>query len=247
MLFSPPPPAGGLHGPASQWPGCRSLLRLAALDGAGIAGGPPGIGVTDEQWDLMQGVNVMQHVYVNRCVVPRMIARGGGSIVITASAAGLLTQVGSFTYAVTKAAAVACAEWLSVTHGADGIAVNCLCPQAVATNLGATSAKMRGDAPPAVEITNPDTPGVAGGDGVLTAEETAEEVLRCMADGEFLVLPHKEVRTYMERKATDTDRWITGMRRLNNAFGAQNAFYSRAILMCRCETINLPRQARDKR
>ena len=88
---------------------------------------------------------------------------------------------------------------------------------------------------------------VAGGDGVLTAEETAEELLRCMADGEFLVLPHKEVRTYMERKATDTDRWITGMRRLNNAFGAENAFYSRAILMCKCETINLPRQAQDKR
>lgn len=111
---------------------------------AGIAGGPPGIGVTDEQWNLMQGVNVMQHVYMGRCVIPRMIARGGGSIVITASAAGLLTQVGSFTYAVTKAAAVACAEWLSVTHGADGIAVSCLCPQAVATNLGKTSAKLLG-------------------------------------------------------------------------------------------------------
>jgi NAD(P)-dependent dehydrogenase (short-subunit alcohol dehydrogenase family) len=250
---------------------------------AGIAGGPPGIAVTDEQWDLMQGVNVMQHIYMSRCVVPRMIARGGGSIVITASAAGLLTQVGSLTYSVTKAAAVSCAEWLSITHGADGIAVSCLCPQGVATNLGATSARMRGqtrqlflqksfhdhldvsqshtilkrkltyaqcmqynvlgDAPPAVELTDPDQPGVAAGDGVLTAEETAQEVLRCIADGcahtlqcaldlsapdryvpcctcrEFLVLPHREVRTYMERKAKDTDRWINGMRRLNNAFG----------------------------
>lgn len=168
----------------------------------------------------------MQHVYVNRHLVPRMIARGGGNIVITASAAGLLTQVGSFPYAVTKAAAVACAEWLSVTHGADGIAVNCLCPQAVATNLGVTSAKVMGMeqtlANPSAEKdgdVDDASAGVAGGDGVLTAKETAEEVLRCIAEGIFLVLPHKEVRTYMERKAQDTDRWVTGMRRLNNAFG----------------------------
>ncbi len=97
-----------------------------------------GVEVPDPAWSRIWAINVQSHVYVARAVLPGMLARGEGYLVITASAAGLLTQLGSAPYAVTKHAAVALAEWLAITHGDQGIGVSCLCPQAVTTNLGAT-------------------------------------------------------------------------------------------------------------
>ena len=183
-----------------------------------------GIEVPDEAWSRIWAINVQSHVYVARAVLPGMLARGGGYLMVTASAAGLLTQLGSAPYAVTKHAAVALAEWLSITYGDRGIRVSCLCPQAVSTNLGATSMmQVGGLVPPA-----PDTgaiPSATGNgsvsrqasvDGVLTAEQVAASVLAAVADDRFLILPHPEVATYERRRATDRDRWLSGMRRLHS-------------------------------
>lgn len=194
---------------------------------AGI-GDPGGVSASNDRWASIMGVNLYQHVYWARHLVPKMIARGGGYIVVTSSAAGLLTQVGSLSYAVTKAAAISVAEWVAITHGDDGIGVSCLCPQAVDTNLFKTSAAYSKGTSVKSSAKDAGSPGgVAGGDGILSAQEVAAETLRCVREGEFLVLPHKEVLQYSVRKAQDRSRWIKGMRRLNKVFGQEAAAEAR--------------------
>jgi len=152
---------------------------------------------SDADWNLNWSVHVMSHVYAARAVAKKMAARGSGYIVNTASAAGLLTSLPSASYAVTKHAAVAFAEWLAINYGDKGVRVSVLCPQAVRTPLIAG----RGG-------------GAASVDGVIEPEQLAESVLRAMEKEEFLILPHPEVLSYMRRKTNDYDRWLAGMRRL---------------------------------
>ncbi|HJQ26064.1 MAG TPA: SDR family oxidoreductase [Blastocatellia bacterium] len=164
---------------------------------AGIAldGGPE---ASDEGWERIWKVNVMAHIYAARAVLPQMLERGDGYLLQTASAAGLLTQVGSAPYSVTKHAAVAFAEWLAITYGDQGIKVSCLCPQGVRTNM---LERARG-----------------GGflrDGALEADQVAEVVVAGLRAESFLILPHPEVLEYFRRKSDDYDRWLRGMRRLN--------------------------------
>ena len=167
---------------------------------AGIAEGK-GIDESDEVWDRMWRINTMSHIWAARKLVPLMVARGGGYLFSTASAAGLLTQIGSLTYAVTKHAAVSLAEWLSITHGADGVKVTVLCPQAVRTGM------------------TPDNgPSVAGVDGMLEPDVVAMHCLEAIREEKFLVLPHESVSEYMKRKANDPDRWLRGMRRLQERY-----------------------------
>jgi NAD(P)-dependent dehydrogenase (short-subunit alcohol dehydrogenase family) len=166
--------------------------------GIGIGGGAE---ASNEGWQRIWDINVMAHVWAARHLVPRMIARGGGYLMNTASAAGLLSQIGSAPYAVTKHAAVGLAEWLAITHGDDGIKVSVLCPQAVRTAMTAG---------------NPD--GVASVDGMLEPEDVAEVCVRAIEAEDFLILPHPEVLEYMRRKTGDYDRWIGGMRKLNRRF-----------------------------
>ncbi len=148
----------------------------------------------------------MSHIYAARAVLPSMIANGEGYLLNTASAAGLLSQIGSMSYSVTKSAAVSLAEWLAITHHHQGIRVSVLCPQAVRTDIIANSPDSLG--------TDDDIDlGVAGGDGVLEADDVARICLEAMAEERFHILPHPEVATYVERKATDVDRWLGGMRR----------------------------------
>ena len=154
-----------------------------------------GVDAPDADWQRIWDINVMAHVYAARAVLPGMLARGEGYLLNTASAAGLLTQIGSAPYSVTKHAAVALAEWLSITHGDAGIKVSCLCPQGVRT-------PMLGDG------------GALLGPGALEPEQVAEAVVAGLRSEEFLILPHPEVREYVRRKADDHDRWIRGMRRL---------------------------------
>ena len=169
---------------------------------AGI-GTPGGDDEPNEIWQRIWEVDVMAHIYAARAVLPGMLARGEGYILATASAAGLLTQVGSAPYSVTKHAAVAFAEWLAITHGDAGIRVSCLCPQGVNTNLLRSS---------------------TGGPGeflranALEPEEVADAVVKALDEERFLVLPHPEVAEYFSRKATDYDRWLRGMRRLQASF-----------------------------
>jgi len=167
---------------------------------AGIGVGR-GLDTPDEVWQKIWEVNVMAHVYAARHLVPRMIARGGGYLLNTASAAGLLSQIGSATYAVTKHAAVSLAEWIAITHGHQGIKVSVLCPQAVRTDMIAG---------------NEDD--VASVDGIMEPEQVADAVIAGLAAEKFLILPHAAVGQYLQRKAADRDRWIAGMNRLRQRY-----------------------------
>ena len=167
--------------------------------GIGVGGGPE---TSNEDWQRIWNINLMAHVYAARAAIPGMLARGEGYIMNTASAAGLLTQVGSAPYAVTKHAAVSFAEWLSVTYGDRGLKVSVLCPQAVRTAMTAD---------------NPD--GVASIDGMMEPEVLCDSVVETLRQEKFLVLPHREVLTYMQRKTGDYDRWLKGMRRLQENYG----------------------------
>ena len=168
----------------------------------------------DEAWERIWAINVQSHVYAARALLPGVLSRGRGYLVITASAAGLLTQLGSAPYAVTKHAAVALAEWLSITYGEQGLVVSCLCPQAVTSNLAATSRRELG------EDALPEDLGATGGsaqaavDGVLGPDQVAATVLAAVAAEQFLILPHPDVATYERRRADDRERWLRGMRRL---------------------------------
>jgi NAD(P)-dependent dehydrogenase (short-subunit alcohol dehydrogenase family) len=170
---------------------------------AGIAIGTD-LETTDDDWDLAFAVNTKSHYYAARRLVPRWIERGGGYFVSTASAAGLLTQIGSAPYAVTKHAAVAFSEWLAITYGDQGVKVSCLCPQGVNTNM------LRGTA--SIESTGASVVRASG--EVLEPEAVAEAVVATIFAERFLVLPHPEVLEYWRRKTSDYDRWIAGMRRL---------------------------------
>lgn len=161
------------------------------------------LGNSNEEWQRVWDVNLMSHVYAARAVVPGMIERGGGYLLNTASAAGLLSQIGSSTYAVTKHAAVGFAEWLSITYGKRGIKVSLLCPQAVRTAMTAGL----------------DGGGVAGVDGMIEPEELVDAVIETLAAERFLCLPHPQVLEYMQRKTGDYDRWLNGMRRLHEHYG----------------------------
>ena len=152
----------------------------------------------NEEWQRSWNINVMAHVYAARAVIPGMIERGGGYLLNTVSAAGLLSQIGSGPYSATKHAGIGLAESLSITYGDRGIKVSVLCPQAVRTAMTA----------------GVDGGGVAGVDGMIEPEEVAEVVVKGLAAERFLILPHPTVETYMKRKVDDYDRWLGGMRRL---------------------------------
>lgn len=158
-------------------------------------------------WQQMWDVNVMAHVHAARAVVPRMIERGGGYLLNTASAAGLLNQIGSAAYGVTKHAAIGFGEWVAMTHAHQGIKVSMLCPQAVRTAMTAVDA---------------DGIRAAAVDGMLEPSAVADTVVRGLAEESFLILPHPEVREYMRRKVADCDRWIAGMNRLNRSLAAKD-------------------------
>jgi NAD(P)-dependent dehydrogenase (short-subunit alcohol dehydrogenase family) len=173
---------------------------------AGVALGPGAGGLSggpfapDDAWRQSWDVNVMAHVYASRAVLPEMLERGQGWWLFTASAAGLLTDMGTLAYSVTKHATVAFAEWMAINYGDDGIGVSCLCPQGVRTPMlmGAAGS------------------GVAAHlqAGMLEPEAVADAVVEGFAAERFLILPHPEVKDYFLRKASDYDRWLRGMRRV---------------------------------
>ena len=187
------------HGPIDLFVSNAGFVTAAGLEDSNDA--------IQRMWE----VHCMAHIYAARAVLPSMIARGEGYLLNTASAAGLLTQIGSMAYSITKAAAVSLGEWLSVTHHHQGIRVSVLCPQAVATNIIRNSPDFTG------EVDGELGSGVASGDGVLTSDQVAQCCIDAIRDERFLVLPHPEVATYVQRKATDRDRWLAGMRRFQSA------------------------------
>jgi NAD(P)-dependent dehydrogenase (short-subunit alcohol dehydrogenase family) len=171
-----------------------------------------GIEASDTVWSDVWSVNVLAHLYAARAVIPLMLARGGGYLLSTASAAGLLSQPGDAPYTVTKHAAVALAEWLAITYGDQGIKVSCVCPMAVDTALlrGGEAAIDAGRGPGAVAP----AARAASVQGVLAPDQVAAAVVEGIRDERFLILPHPEVATFEQRRAADRDRWLAGMRRL---------------------------------
>jgi NAD(P)-dependent dehydrogenase (short-subunit alcohol dehydrogenase family) len=169
---------------------------------AGVPGPAGGPEAPDEEWQRTWEVNVMAHIWAARALLPEMVARGEGYLLNTASAAGVLTQVGALAYSVTKHAAVALAEWLAITYGDAGIKVSCLCPQAVRT--------------PMLDIALEDPVGAAAllGDDVLEPEDVAEAVIAGIREERFLILPHPVVAEYMAVKGSQPERWLNGMRKL---------------------------------
>jgi len=191
--------------------GDMNALVLAALEkygavdifcsNAGIIG-RHGLDASLKEWHRTMDVNFMAHVLAARAVMPIMLKQGAGYIVATASAAGLLMQVDSATYTVSKHAAVAFAEWLSVTYGERGIKVSCLCPQGVRTPM------LLGPSGDRKSFLS---------EGSVSAEDVASRVMEAIESERFLILPHPEVAEYERRKAADRDRWLSGMRRLRAA------------------------------
>ena len=176
---------------------CGPIDLFCSNAGILVAGG---VEAANEDWQRIWDINVMAHVYAARAVFPGMIKRGGGYFVITASAAGLLSQIGSAPYSVTKHAAVGLAENMAITYGDQGIKVTLICPQAVETEMTRQGG------------------GVAAVDGMIDADKVADDTINALAEEKFLVLPHPEVATYMQRKTSDYDRWLKGMRRLQQKF-----------------------------
>jgi NAD(P)-dependent dehydrogenase (short-subunit alcohol dehydrogenase family) len=169
---------------------------------AGVPGPAGGIEASDEDWQRTWEINTMAHVWAARTVLPEMLQRGEGYLASTASAAGLLTQVGALAYSTTKHAAVAVAEWLAITYGDAGIKVSCLCPQGVRT--------------PMLELALEDPIGAAPllAEGLLEPADVAEAVLAGIRAEQFLILPHPAVAEHMAVRATQTERWLRGMRRI---------------------------------
>ncbi len=196
---------------ASQESGVRELVRAASeahgaidvfVSNAGVGGMGGGPEVPDESWEEAWRVNVMAHVWASRALLPEMLERGEGYLINTASAAGLLTQVSSLVYSVTKHAAVALAEWLSIEYAERGVRVSCICPQGVRTPMLERGMQ---DAAAAAALS-------AG--GLIEPHEVAEAVVKGIREERFLILPHENVRQFMARKGTDPERWLNGMRRL---------------------------------
>ena len=201
--------AGGyaVPGDAATEQGVHELItaarkHLGEIDiycsNAGIAAGT-GPDTPDPVWQRAWEVNVMAHVRASRELLPAWLERGRGCFIVTASAAGLLTMLGSAPYSVTKHAAEGYAEWLAATYGHRGLVVHCICPQGVRTNMLATS-------------------GQAGQvvlqDAAIEPEQVADALLEGIAAGRFLILPHPEVRGYYQLRASDTDKWLRGMNRM---------------------------------
>ena len=172
---------------------------------AGIAEGTD-LGTTEALWERVLDVNLRSHIRAAERLVPGWLERGEGYFLSTASAAGLLSQIGSAPYAVTKHGALAFAEWLAITYGDRGVRVSCLCPMGVNTGMM-----------PPEALEHPDGLGarvVAAAGAILEPEDVADVVVEAMRDERFLVLPHPEVLEFFRRKAADYDRWLSGMRRL---------------------------------
>lgn len=180
----------------------RAREQLGGIDvwfaNAGIDRGR-GLAAAETDWAASIEVNVLAHVRAARLLVPEWVAGGGGRFVVTASAAGLLTMLGSPSYSVTKHAAVAFAEWLSATYRHRGVVVQAICPQGVRT-------RMYEEAGPLQEILSHDS--------ALSPEDVAQTVWEALQDDRFLVLPHPEVAGYYAGRAAGTDRWLSGMNRL---------------------------------
>jgi len=196
---------------ASREDSVRALIGAASeangpidvfISNAGVPGAMGGPEVGDDIWDEAWRVNVMAHVWASRALLPEMVARGEGYLINTASAAGLLTQVSSLVYSVTKHAAVSLAEWLAIEYRDAGVRVSCICPQGVRT--------------PMLDLAMAEPAGAAAlsAGGLIEPEDVADAVVAGIREERLLILPHQNVAGFMALKGSNPERWLKGMRRL---------------------------------
>lgn len=185
----------------TRWGGVDLFCSNA---GATVKGG---VETLDADWERMWQLHVLSNVYAARAALPGMLSRGHGYFLQTSSAAGLLTEIGSAAYSVTKHATIAFAEWLSINYRSAGIGVSCLCPSGVQTGM--------------LDLEDPIHQFLQSHS--LTAEEVAECVVRGLAEEKFLILPHPEVREYFAFKTQDYDRWLHNFSRMKEKFSRMNA------------------------
>ena len=169
---------------------------------AGIGGADGGLEVSNDVWQKIYEINVMSHLYLSRAVFPSMLENGAGYFLVTASAAGLLTHPTAAPYVVSKHAAVAFAEWLSIAYHERGIKISCLCPQGVKTDL--------------IRSTEGEPENFLMAEAI-TAEECADVVVKGLESEKFLILPHAEVAQYIVNKAENYDRWLHSLRKIRSA------------------------------
>jgi NAD(P)-dependent dehydrogenase (short-subunit alcohol dehydrogenase family) len=172
------------------------------LSNAGVPGAMGGPEADDEAWEEAWRVNVMAHVWAARALLPEMVRRGEGYLLNTASAAGLLTQVSSLVYSVTKHAAVSLAEWLAIEYGDAGVRVSCICPQGVRTPMLDLA------------MTEPASAAALTAGGLIEPEDVADAVVAGIREERLLILPHENVAGFLALKGSDPERWLRGMRRL---------------------------------
>jgi NAD(P)-dependent dehydrogenase (short-subunit alcohol dehydrogenase family) len=172
------------------------------VSNAGVPGALGGPEAAEEAWEEAWRVNVMAHVWASRALLPEMVARGEGYLINMASAAGLLTQVSSLVYSVTKHAAVALAEWLAIEYGDAGVRVSCICPQGVRTPMLDLA------------MTDPASAAALTAGGLIEPEDVADAVVVGIREERLLILPHENVAGFMALKGSDPERWIRGMRRI---------------------------------
>jgi NAD(P)-dependent dehydrogenase (short-subunit alcohol dehydrogenase family) len=172
------------------------------ISNAGVPGAMGGPEAPDDIWEEAWRVNVMAHVWAARALLPQMVERGEGYLINTASAAGLLTQVSSLTYSVTKHAAVSLAEWLSIEYAERGVRVSCICPQGVRT--------------PMLDLAMEEPAGAAAltAGGLIEPEDVADAVVAGIRAERLLILPHENVAGFLALKGSDPERWLRGMRRI---------------------------------
>ena len=196
---------------AAQESGVKALIEQASaangpidifISNAGVPGGMGGPETSDELWQEAWNVNVMAHVWAARALLPQMLERGEGYLINTASAAGLLTQVSSLVYSVTKHAAVSLAEWMAIEYGEAGVRVSCICPQGVRT--------------PMLDLAMTDAAGAAAltSGGLIEPEDAADAVVEGIRAETTLILTHENVAGFMALKAAEPERWLKGMRRI---------------------------------
>jgi NAD(P)-dependent dehydrogenase (short-subunit alcohol dehydrogenase family) len=184
--------------------------------GIAVGGGPE---APDADWERAWRVNLMSHVYAARTLLPTMLERHDGYLLNTASAAGLLTNLGAAPYSVTKHAAVALAEWLSITYGDSGVKVSCICPQGVRTRMLVGALGLRPEQ--AEEILGTGGSAVLAAGGVIEPEQVADAAVEGVRSERFLILPHPEVAEYFRQRADDHERWLRGMRRMQRSLRAE--------------------------
>jgi NAD(P)-dependent dehydrogenase (short-subunit alcohol dehydrogenase family) len=180
------------------------------VSNAGVPGAMGGPEADDQAWDEAWRVNVMAHVWAARALLPEMVERGEGYLINTASAAGLLTQVSSLVYSVTKHAAVSLAEWLAIEYGDAGVRVSCICPQGVRT--------------PMLDLAMEDQAAASAltAGGLIEPEDVADAVMAGIREERLLILPHENVAGFLALKGSDPERWLKGMRRLVRDARAQS-------------------------